>query len=71
LRSDRSSYFLDYGIASWVAHIFNAYGENECLDLKSAHVIPSMIRSTILHPKEGFRLFGGGKQERAFLYAGG
>jgi len=71
LRSDRSSYSLDYGTASWVAHIFNAYGENESPDLKSSHVIPSVIRSTILHAKEGFRLFGGGKQERAFLYAGG
>jgi nucleoside-diphosphate-sugar epimerase len=62
------SYFLDYGIKSSVARIFNAYGENESLDLKSAHVIPSMIRRAILYPKEGFRVFGDGKQERAFLY---
>lgn len=62
------SYFLDYGMKSSVARIFNAYGENESLDLRSAHVIPSMIRRAISYPKEGFRVFGDGKQERAFLY---
>jgi len=62
------SYFLDYGIKSSVPRIFNAYGENECLDPKSAHVIPSLIRKAILYPEEGFKVFGDGKQERAFLY---
>jgi nucleoside-diphosphate-sugar epimerase len=62
------SYFLDYGIKSASARIFNAYGENENLDPKSAHVIPALIRRAILYPKEGFKMFGDGKQERAFLY---
>jgi len=62
------SYFLDYGIKSSVPRIFNAYGENEKLDPRSAHVIPSLIRKAILYPHEGFSVFGDGKQERAFLY---
>lgn len=62
------SYYLDYGIESSVVRIFNAYGENENLDPRWSHVIPSLIRKAILYPKEGFTLFGDGKQERAFLY---
>jgi len=62
------SYYLDYGIKSSVVRIFNAYGENESLDPRWSHVIPSLIRKAILYPKEGYRIFGDGKQERAFLY---
>ena len=62
------SYYLDYGIRSSSVRIFNAYGEKENLDPKSAHVIPSLTRKAVLYPREGFRVFGDGKQERAFLY---
>ena len=64
------SYYEDYGIKCSVVRIFNAYGENENLDPKWSHVIPSLIRKAILYPKEGFSIFGDGKQERAFLYVG-
>ena len=62
------SYHLDYGIKNSVVRIFNAYGENESLDPKWSHVIPSLIRKALLYPKEGYTIFGDGKQERAFLY---
>jgi nucleoside-diphosphate-sugar epimerase len=62
------AYFLDYGIKSSAVRIFNAYGENESLDPKSAHVIPSLVRRAIRYPNEAFKVFGDGKQERAFLY---
>lgn len=62
------AYHSDYGIRCSVVRIFNAYGENENLDPKWSHVIPSFIRKAILHPKEEFKIFGDGKQERAFLY---
>jgi len=62
------SYYLDYGLKSSVVRIFNAYGENENLDPRWSHVIPSLIRKAILYPKEGFKIFGDGNQERAFLY---
>jgi len=62
------SYYLDYGIKSSVVRIFNAYGENESLDPKWSHAIPSLIRKAILYPEEEYRIFGDGKQERAFLY---
>jgi len=62
------SYYLDYGIKSSAVRIFNAYGENENLDPRWSHVIPSLIRKALLYPREGFTIFGDGKQERAFLY---
>jgi len=62
------AYYLDYGLKSSVVRIFNAYGERENLDLRSAHVIPSLIRKAVLYPEEGFEIFGDGRQERAFLY---
>jgi len=62
------SYHLDCGIQCSVVRIFNAYGEKEDLDPRSSHVIPSLLRKAILYPKEEFKIFGDGKQERAFLY---
>jgi len=62
------AYYLDYGLKSSNVRIFNAYGERENLDLRSAHVIPSLIRKAVLYPEEGFEIFGDGRQERAFLY---
>jgi GDP-D-mannose 3',5'-epimerase len=62
------SYYADYGLKTSSARIFNAFGENESFDQKSSHVIPSLIRKAVNYPKEGFRVFGDGKQERAFLY---
>lgn len=62
------SYYLDYGIKCSAPRIFNAYGENENLDPRWSHVIPSLIWKAIRYPDEGFALFGDGKQERAFLY---
>jgi nucleoside-diphosphate-sugar epimerase len=62
------SYYEDYGLKCSVVRIFNAYGENENLDPKWSHVIPSLIRKAILYPKEPFKIFGDGKQIRSFLY---
>jgi nucleoside-diphosphate-sugar epimerase len=62
------SYYLDYGLKSSVVRIFNAYGENENLNPQWSHVIPSLIRKAINYPKEGFKIFGDGNQERAFLF---
>lgn len=62
------SYYVDYGIKTSVVRIFNCYGERENLDPRWSHVIPSLIRKAIFYPKEEFKLFGDGRQERAFLY---
>ena len=62
------TYHLDYGMKCSVVRIFNAYGENENLDPRWSHVIPSLIRKAILYPQEEFRIFGDGEQERGFLY---
>lgn len=62
------SYHLDYGLKTSSIRIFNCYGENENLNPRWSHVIPSLIRKAIRYPKEVFKLFGDGKQERAFLY---
>ena len=63
------AYHLDYGMKCSAIRLFNVYGENENLDPRWSHVIPSLIRRALYYPKEGFTLFGDGKQERAFLYA--
>ena len=62
------TYHLDYGMKCSVVRIFNAYGENENLDPRWSHVIPSLIRKAILYPQEEFSIFGDGEQERGFLY---
>jgi len=62
------AYFTDYGVKTSSARIFNAYGPRENLDPKWSHVIPSHIRKAILYPKEEYKIFGDGTQERAFLY---
>lgn len=62
------SYHLDYGIKTSSLRLFNVYGENENIDPRWSHVIPSLIKKAILYPEEEFKLFGDGKQERAFLY---
>jgi nucleoside-diphosphate-sugar epimerase len=62
------SYSTDYGLKSVSARIFNAFGERESLDPKSAHVVPSLVRKALRYPREEFIVFGDGKQERAFLY---
>jgi nucleoside-diphosphate-sugar epimerase len=62
------SYHLDYGLKTSSIRIFNCYGENENLDPRWSHVIPSLIKKAILYPEEEFKLFGDGRQERAFLY---
>jgi nucleoside-diphosphate-sugar epimerase len=62
------AYHDDYGLKTSCARIFNVYGENENLDPKWSHVIPSLIRKALLYPREGFTILGDGRQERAFLY---
>lgn len=62
------AYHEDYGLNCFSVRLFNVYGEKENLDPKWSHVIPSLIRKAIRYPKEGFKLFGDGGQERAFLY---
>ena len=62
------SYHLDYGLKTSNVRIFNCYGENENLDPRWSHVIPSLMRKAIRYPNEEFKLFGDGRQERAFLY---
>ena len=62
------AYHDDYGLKGSSARIFNAYGERENLDPRWSHVIPSLIRKAILYPTEGYKMFGDGTQERAFLY---
>jgi nucleoside-diphosphate-sugar epimerase len=62
------AYHLDYGLKTTSVRIFNAYGEHESIDPRWSHVIPSLIRKAIVYPKEGFKMFGDGRQERAFLH---
>ena len=62
------AYAKDYGLRTSVTRLFSVYGENENLDPRWSHVVPSLIRKAIRYPKEPFVVFGDGKQTRAFLY---
>lgn len=62
------AYFKDYGLKTSVTRLFSVYGENENLDPRWSHVIPSLIRKAIRYPNEPFVVFGDGTQTRAFLY---
>ena len=62
------AYQKDCSIKTSIVRLFNVYGENECLNPDSAHVIPSLIRKAILYPEVDFEIFGKGDQERGFIY---
>ncbi len=62
------AYATDYGLRTSATRLFNVYGENENLDPRWSHVVPSLVRKAICYPREQFQVFGDGNQERAFLY---
>jgi nucleoside-diphosphate-sugar epimerase len=56
------------GVASGVARIFHAYGENIYLDPDRSQVIASLIRKAVRYPEEDFVVWGDGSQRRCFVY---
>ena len=56
------------GVASGVARIFHAYGRNIYLKPDRSQVIGSLIRKAIGYPREGFAVWGDGRQRRCFVY---
>jgi len=50
-----------------VVRPFNPYGPRESFDPKDSHVIPALIRKTVLR-ETPFVVWGSGKQEREFTY---
>jgi nucleoside-diphosphate-sugar epimerase len=51
-----------------VARIFHAYGKNIYLRSDRSQVIASLMRKAIRYPKEGFVVWGDGRQRRCFVY---
>jgi GDP-D-mannose 3',5'-epimerase len=51
-----------------VARIFHAYGKNIYLRPDRSQVIASLMRKAIRYPKEGFVVWGDGRQRRCFVY---
>jgi len=51
-----------------VARIFHAYGKNIYLKPERSQVIASLMRKAIRYPKEGFVVWGDGRQRRCFVY---
>ena len=56
------------GVSSGVARIFHAYGKNIYLKPDRSQVIASLMRKAIRYPKEGFVVWGDGRQRRCFVY---
>jgi len=56
------------GVASGVARIFHAYGENIYLNPDRSQVIGSLIRKAVRYPDEGFVVWGDGSQRRCFVF---
>ncbi len=51
-----------------VARIFHAYGKNIYLKPDRSQVIASLIRKAVRYPREGFVVWGDGRQRRCFVY---
>jgi nucleoside-diphosphate-sugar epimerase len=56
------------GVSSGIARIFHAYGPNIYLDPDRSQVMATFLRKAIRFPKEGFTVWGDGKQRRCFVY---
>jgi len=56
------------GTTYGVARIFHAYGKNIYLRPDRSQVIASLMRKAIRYPKEGFEVWGDGRQRRCFVY---
>jgi GDP-D-mannose 3', 5'-epimerase len=56
------------GVASGVARVFHAYGENIYLRSDRSQVMASLMRKAIRYPKEDFVIWGDGTQRRCFVY---
>lgn len=54
--------------ACGIARIFHAYGRNIYLKPDRSQVIASLVRKAIKYPKEGFVVWGDGRQKRCFVY---
>ncbi|MDG6909357.1 MAG: NAD-dependent epimerase/dehydratase family protein [Nitrososphaerota archaeon] len=51
-----------------IARIFHAYGTNIYLEPDRSQVIGSLIRKAVNSPREGFVVWGDGRQRRCFVY---
>ena len=55
---------------SAAARIFNAYGEYNAFEKKTAQVVPALVRKAINYPSEDFVVWGDGNQTRNLIYIG-
>ena len=60
-------YAKEYGMEVAIARPFNAYGPRENIDLKKAHVMPSLIYK-VLHGDDPVMVWGSGNQTRSFVH---
>jgi len=66
LAEKQLSYMPDVSVG--VARIFHAYGSNIYMRPDRSQVIASLLRKAIKYPKEGFVVWGDGRQRRCFVY---
>ncbi|MBI5245169.1 MAG: NAD-dependent epimerase/dehydratase family protein [Elusimicrobia bacterium] len=61
------SYHKEFGMKFALARPYNTYGPRDHFELENCHVIPALIRR-VLSGEDPVRVWGDGKQTRAFLY---
>lgn len=60
-------YSQQYGMKVGIARPYNAYGPRDHFDAEKSHVIPALIKR-VFDGENPLRVWGSGKQTRAFLY---
>lgn len=60
-------YSQQYGIKVGIVRPYNAYGPRDHFDIEKSHVIPALIKR-VMDGENPLRVWGSGKQTRAFLY---
>ena len=60
-------YAAEFGMKIGIVRPYNAYGPRDHFDSTSSHVIPALIKR-ILDGENPLKVWGSGKQSRAFLY---
>ncbi len=60
-------YSQQYGMKVGIVRPYNAYGPRDHFDIEKSHVIPALIKR-VFDGENPLRVWGSGKQTRAFLY---
>lgn len=61
-------YAEEHGLQVAIVRPYNAYGPRDDFDLRTSHVIPSLIRRALEEPGGELVVWGSGRQTRSFIF---